>query len=67
MNLHHPFAVKSETGAHRALIYALPTYKCLNILYLLTFAEVGYLTQQITSSPHALWSTLIFTLLKQEK
>ena len=29
---HHPFAVESETGTHRALMHAFPSYRCPNFI-----------------------------------
>ena len=46
VNHHHPFAVESENGTHRALMHAFPSDGCA-IFYIYFLLEVGYLTHHL--------------------
>ena len=43
VNHHHPFAVESENGTHRALMHAFPS-DGRAIFYIHSLLEVGYIT-----------------------
>ena len=63
VNHHHPFAVESENGTHRALMHAFPS-DGRAIFYIHSVVEVGYLTHHLLT--HLSFDDHLLILEKRE-